>query len=63
MTKKDYVLIAEAMHKVGDLLSSRQIYSFDVFLTICYIVANSLSSDNPRFDRNKFLTACGVKEL
>ena len=63
MTKKDYVLIAEAMRNVDYLLSNRNTFSFDVFPVICNIVANSLSSNNPRFDRNKFLTACGVKEL
>jgi hypothetical protein len=63
MTRKDYVLIAAAL--------ARPIDAFDTPLEThaascawaqaCDNVADALAKDNSRFDRERFLTACGVQ--
>lgn len=65
MTKKDYVLIARA------IMDARPIKSRDAHLhvrnghTTCdgvaQNVADAMQRENPRFDRARFLTACGVQ--
>lgn len=54
MTKKDYELIARVIQEnEGDDLRSHN-----------YLVgslAYAFEQDNPRFDRNKFLQACGIE--
>lgn len=61
MTRKDYVAIAAAIHN--------RALAFDVGAHIdgeaaVYMVARDLAdvlaNDNPRFDRARFLKACGV---
>jgi hypothetical protein len=54
MTRKDYVLIATSIECAWYLNDSQR-------ETIAKDFANSLSMDNPRFDRDRFLVACGVK--
>lgn len=62
MTRKDYVAIAAA------LKSTKPSYNSDhVTLAVvmqhrasCVAVAKALANDNPRFDRERFLDACGV---
>jgi hypothetical protein len=56
MTRKDYVLIAEALKESQKLHNP----SFMVRAHMCDIVATALASDNPRFNRATFLAACGV---
>lgn len=58
MTRKDYVLLAEAIkaaveatdypERLGALLAANEI-------------AHRLQQDNPRFDRARFLKACGLE--
>lgn len=58
MTRKDYELIARAI--AGSAMSiptDAQIVQRRFTATM---VADALASDNPRFDREKFLKACGV---
>lgn len=59
MTRKDYKLIAEALldSKPAEPCESTV---YVQFVFSCSRVANALESDNPRFDRNKFMKACGV---
>ena len=53
MSKKDYVLIARVFNGVlEDNLTSSQ---------VAMVLADVLASTNPRFDRGRFLTACGVE--
>jgi hypothetical protein len=49
MTRKDYKKIAELL------------YLYPQPLQFVHELTNILEEDNPRFDREKFLTACGVK--
>jgi len=53
MTRKDYVLIAQTLEQAYYLDNSQR-------LTIAKDFADKLSLDNPRFDYDRFLTACGV---
>jgi hypothetical protein len=54
MTRKDYVLISQLMEQAFYLDDSQR-------ETLSKDFADFLSLDNPRFDRARFLTACGVK--
>jgi len=58
MTRKDYILIAAA------LKASRMQLPTDAQIVqhrfSCTLMADTLSRDNPRFERERFLTACGV---
>lgn len=61
MTKKDYEKIAKALHKTGhdhDWLgdAGKKAWEF-----ACMDMADMLAEDNPRFDRDRFLAACGVR--
>ena len=53
MTRKDYVMIAEI---VATSWHASQGSKADM----AYRFAEALGADNPRFDRARFLTACGV---
>lgn len=53
MTKKDFELIASVMNEAKeDDLTIKQ-------TALCFSVV--LASKNPRFDKDRFLKACGVK--
>ena len=69
MTRKDYRLIAEAFVPVirvrpndpmcppgNDHSRSMRIGAEDIARRL----ADRLAEDNPRFDRSRFLTACGI---
>jgi hypothetical protein len=53
MTRKDYVMIA-------DTIATSWHASADSKADLAYKFADVLEADNPRFDRARFLTACGV---
>ncbi len=61
MTRQDYELIAAALRagrpKLSDYESEgkRSIWEVNVKL-----LTEALEADNPRFDRERFLRACGV---
>ena len=54
MTRKDYVMIAET-------LATAWWDSEYVKAGVVHTLADTLEADNPRFDRARFLDACGVK--
>lgn len=56
MTRKDYVLIAAAIAKMPDFASSLRTAKASAAASL----ADALASDNARFDRERFLKACGV---
>lgn len=61
MTKKDYVLIAKVLkhgvdnHKAADS-------ALEMVEVLAGYLACEFKKENPRFDRARFLTACGVTE-
>lgn len=61
MTKKDYILIAEAIE--GTLNNSYQWEQREkeAIHEVAERIAEALQKDNTRFDSIRFLEACGVK--
>lgn len=62
MTQKDYILIARVINNV---LDDGNHHDPDWYLaadSIAIGLAYYLKEDNVRFDRRRFLDACGVKE-
>ena len=57
MTRKDYQLIADVINSIQADFGDNPV-SLDV---VASELSSALSQDNPRFDRARFLTACGVK--
>jgi hypothetical protein len=62
MTKKDYELIAKAIY--GSLIQSGKLewqdqYA-DQFRMTARHISTALERDNPRFDKDRFMKACGV---
>ena len=69
MTKKDYELIASVIR--GRIENTKMLDKLDwsqkdidtgvaVLEQLTYYLANQLETKNPKFDYNRFLTACGV---
>lgn len=60
MTRKDYVAIAQAfkLAHVPNASAETQASLFE----LAGRLANILALDNPRFDRERFLVACGVAQ-
>jgi hypothetical protein len=66
MTKKDYELIAEVIAdttEMTQILSGLDMDSAErVISLLAGKLASSLEMENPRFNREMFLKACGVSE-
>ena len=60
MTRKDYVLIADTLVNLMSDFNNCGDDSVSLSL-VAEELADTLAKDNPRFDRARFLTACGVK--
>ena len=65
MTRKDYVLIAEALKDSKPTTWDGSTEQFDngaytAWLSSVRMLCYRLSQNNPRFDRERFLAACGV---
>jgi hypothetical protein len=61
MTRKDYILIAEAL-KAARAEATAVAMRAAVGVTIAAVhISDVLARDNPRFDRECFLKACGVQ--
>lgn len=64
MTKKDYELIARELRSQHEMLdyNSGKITGSDtsVYEMSCKLWSQTLSEENPRFDKRKFLEACGI---
>jgi hypothetical protein len=63
MTKKDYVAIAAAIRKVDNELwqDGPTIQGRAVVADVVAGLAEVMAQDNPRFDRERFAAACGVR--
>jgi hypothetical protein len=62
MTRKDYVLIANTLANLMKDFNNGGDDTVSLAL-VSHELADVLASDNPRFDRIRFLAACGVKEV
>jgi hypothetical protein len=64
MTRKDYDLIAEAIKDVGVFHDVGQSFKLmcpeDVLFSVAMELGRGLAADNPQFDRERFMVACGV---
>ena len=60
MTRKDYQLIADTFAKFGKIRDLDQSINWSG-ADLARNLADALQADNPRFDRARFLDACGVK--
>jgi hypothetical protein len=64
MTKKDYILLAEALksskpENLGSFsMKSAEIVQWETTLKV---LTKALQQDNPRFNEKTFLEACGCK--
>lgn len=58
MTKKDYIAIAEAIRVADDSCDMDNASHTGVYIAATSIT-KVMAADNPRFDRDKFLKACG----
>ena len=64
MTKKDYELIADILQDCEKDFAPSMVYG-QIKVSkrnIAYQFARKLSLNNPRFNREKFLTACGITD-
>jgi hypothetical protein len=66
MTRKDYVMIAGIIkdcNLIPTLNKNKEngLIQADMLFTVASQLAYKLEQDNPRFNRARFLTACGVK--
>lgn len=59
MTRKDYELIAAALAR-ANMTATRESLSAKTIALVAYELADKLATDNPRFQRGRFLAACGV---
>lgn len=63
MTKKHFeaiaALLANANLAVVDEHGNPQAADI-VMADLCYAMADTFAAENPRFDRHRFLTACGL---
>jgi hypothetical protein len=60
MTRKDYVLLAEALNAAFSRSTADKADKADGIARAAIELADALAADNPRFDRERFLKAAGV---
>jgi len=66
VTKKDYIAIAAALHrsrmaKSLERNATKRAAAVDGVRLVAIDLSATLAADNPRFDRKRFLAACGVE--
>jgi len=66
MTRKDYIMIAGIIkdcNLIPTLNKNKEngLIQADILFTVANQLAYKLEQDKPRFDRARFLEACGVK--
>ena len=65
MTKKDFELIANTLLAArweGPTSTGRNYIDYDTYPPLVNDFADALATANPRFDRVRFLKACGITE-
>lgn len=60
MTKKHFRALATAMHELkgNKATEERPVCEYAQWQLTCIKIADVCASQNPRFDRDKFITAC-----
>lgn len=61
MTRKDYVAIARAFDYQRQAVADMGAQAKQAVTDCAVAVAHVMMQDNPRFDRARFLKACGVQ--
>jgi hypothetical protein len=61
MTRKDYVIIADSIKASRENWEGFTPEAQDAIDGLARSLSSKLQEDNDRFDRVRFLTACGVK--
>lgn len=61
MTRKDYVLIADSIKASRENWEGFTPEAQEAIDGLARSLASKLAGDNPRFNRETFLAACGVK--
>lgn len=56
MTRKDYVILAKVINTARNINTEKT----GEAVAVAYLLAEELQQENPRFNRELFLTACGV---
>ena len=59
MTKKDYELIAGVLRQ--EVKYEFNLTCQEVIISLVHNMAKHLEKANPRFDRDRFLKACGIE--
>ena len=60
MTKKDYELIARVLDSSAQAQAVNPFTGKNIYVELVEDFAKALQETNPRFNREIFLTACGV---
>ena len=60
MTRKDYIAIARAFDYQRQAVNSMGAQALQAVTDCAVAVSNVMALDNPRFDRERFLKACGL---
>jgi hypothetical protein len=60
MTRKDYVLLADVINTARKVVIVGEGTTLVSVAHLANTLATELEIDNPRFDRHRFLVACGV---
>lgn len=64
MTKKDYKLLAEVIKYSseigGEFNTKLDEHRREVMHSFAYVISNDLRKYDPKFDRQRFLTDCGI---
>jgi hypothetical protein len=62
MSRKDYVAVAEVLNtQAVKAVEGHEVTAFFAVADIANGLADLFAADNPRFDRDRFLTAAGVE--
>jgi hypothetical protein len=59
ITKKHFTIVAEIIKEANNLKSTDSTNTFNALRFVAKQLANFFDGQNPRFDINRFMTACG----
>jgi hypothetical protein len=62
MSKKDYIKLSDALRSVKPTINTTDSV-FTEWLKCCQQVAEACQRDSARFDRKRFLLACGFTDV